>query len=256
MNKEELVIKLNVNKKNGSIRTESYFKNNLLDLYELIIEFNNSNFNENQFNWSQKLYNFLENITEIPKCKNENCNNLINYHLTTRKYPDYCCNKCAQSSSIIMNKKKKTSLLNNGVEFSMQSTTLRNKAKETCLKNYNVDNPSKSDAIQNKKIVTNLKKYNVDNYSKTKEFKSLMHDHHNDKTIKSFAEKLNISVDNIEIIDSNNIKIKNYCSKHNEFEISKDNIYNRINLKHENICTKCFPIKEFENEIFIKKLFN
>jgi len=144
----------------------------------------------------------------------------------------------------------------------MQNIEVKNKSKKTIIKNFGVDNPSKSITIQNKKINTNISKFGVDNYSKTNDFRKIMIDRHNATTLKSFSEKLNIDIGNIEIINKDFIKIKNYCTIHDEFIISKDNIYNRINQKIENICTKCNPISENssikENEVkeFIKNELN
>jgi len=258
MEVNELIEYLSIDNKIGSKNRELIFKKNLPDEYLKITEYNNYHFNNNTFNWKQKLYNYIHNIQELPKCKNENCNNKINFYNQYNKYLDYCSNKCIQTCAFIIEKKKATTLKNNGVEYPMQSKIVRDKSKETLKINYGVDNPSKSNEILERKVVTNIRKYGVKNFSNTDEFKSFMHNHHKDNTINSFIERLDIKKDDIEIIDKNFVKIKNYCPIHNEFIISKDNVYNRTNLKIKNICTICFPIKDNSSikEIEIRDFIN
>jgi hypothetical protein len=262
MEVDKLIQYLGIDNKFGYKNKESIFKKNLPDEYLKIVEYNKYHFNNNTFIWRQNLYNYIHNIQELPKCKNENCNNKTNFSNQYNKYFDYCSNKCIQTSKFIIEKKKRTTLKNNGVEFPMQSNIVRKKSKETLKINYGVDNPSKSKEILERKVVTNIKKYGVKNFSNTDEFKSIMHNYHNDNTINTFIEKLNLRKDDIEIIDNNLVKIKNYCPIHNEFIISKDNIYNRTRLKLENICTECFPIndnssiKEIEIRDFINNELN
>lgn len=53
----------------------------------------------------------------------------------------------------VKDKKKETCLLNNGVEWPMQSESIRGKSKETCLEKYGVDNVSK-----NKEVIDKIQK--------------------------------------------------------------------------------------------------
>ena len=153
MNKEELLSFVINNKSNPYLMRDIYFKTNLSNNYNEVISWNEKYFKLNSFTWRQMLYNYLYNIIEIPKCKNENCNNEVNFYNGKKIYLDYCCNKCAQTSQLIRDKKKQTTMENCGVEFPMQSKEIRDKTKLTFIKNYGVDNPSKSEDIQKKKIL-------------------------------------------------------------------------------------------------------
>jgi len=77
--------------------------------YIEIINFNNNFFLEHDMKWIQRLYNWINNINELPKCKNENCCNTVRFLAVgkNKRYLDYCSNKCAQSSQVIIEKKKK-----------------------------------------------------------------------------------------------------------------------------------------------------
>ena len=138
-------------------------------------------------------------------------------------------------SKITREKRRITTFESCGVDYPMQSEEVRLKSKKTLNENYGVDNPSQSKIILDRKIKTNLEVYGVDNYSKTDEFRTFMKNFHGNRTIKSFAEKLNTNPENIEIIDVDMVKIKNYCKIHDEFVISKDNVYNRVMLLLTNL---------------------
>jgi len=258
MNREELIAYLSIDNSMGQKTRELTFKKYLPNEFLVITEYNEKYFPNNDFIWRQKLYNYIYNITIQPKCKNENCNNDVKFYNQLNKYLDFCCNKCISGSSLIKEKKIKTSLKNYGVPYTMQSKAIRDKSKETCLLKYGVDNPSKSKIILDKKIKTNLKKFGVTQYCYSDDFKKIMNTRHNNTTLNSFAKKLNISKENIEIIDDVYVKIKNYCPVHNEFIIKKDNVYGRTNVKIDNICTICYPInknssiKEIEIREFIE----
>lgn len=262
MQRKELIEYLSKENKFGYKSKEEHIKKNFPLLYENILLYNKDNFNS--VSWKQKLYNFINEIKHPVICRNATdnttgCRNNVKFHPNPSRYFDYCSNRCAQLSKDIIEKKKKTTLKNNGVEYPSQSKEVKEKIKKTLLKNYGVDNPSKSDIILKSKKETSLKKYGVDNYSKTDLFKNNIKEYYNEKTINNFSKRLKTNKENIKIIDSENLEIFNYCNIHSSFIISKDNIYNRINLKLNNICTKCNPIsdlvsqKEIEIKEFIEK---
>ena len=262
MKRKELIAYLTEDNKFGYKSKEKHIKTIFPLLYEEIIEYNKKHFNT--VSWKQKLYNFINEIKHPVKCLNSRditirCYNNVKFHPNPSRYHDYCSNRCAQLSKEIVDKKKKTTLKNNGVEYPSQSKEVKEKIKKTLLKNHGVDNPSKSDVVLKSKKETSLRKYGFDNYSKTESFKNNIKHYHNQNTINNFSKRLKTDKENIKIIDSENLEILNYCDIHPSFIISKDNIYNRINLKLDNICTKCNPIsdlvslKETEIKEFIEK---
>jgi hypothetical protein len=44
-----------------------------------MINFHENYYQNNDFTWKQKLINYLYDITEIPKCKKDSCNNKVNF---------------------------------------------------------------------------------------------------------------------------------------------------------------------------------
>jgi hypothetical protein len=329
LNKIELVNFLKIDNSGGRKSKEGFFKKNLPDLAIIINHHNELYFNNHNFIWKQKIYNYINNLTKIPKCKNIECNNNCNYSKLENKYYSYCSKKCSTSSIESKNKIKETCLNKYGVTNPMKNTNIREKVrktikekinddsnyysnicqkrKRTWIKIYGVDNPNKNKKIVEKKKNTCIKKYNmvsnlctdenkrkvketclikysVDNPMKSNKIKEKLdescqkkygkkrfiltteHINNNSKNNKQkailiFSKLLNVDINNLRIED-NILTIKNYCNKHNEFKITKNNVYNRINQKIENICTLCNPISEQssikENEIldFISNKLN
>jgi hypothetical protein len=260
MQRTEFIRYLSQDNKFGYKSKEKHIKNAFPVLYDEIILYNDKNFP--YVSWKQKLHNFINKINTPMKCRNEECRNNVKFHPNPPRYHDYCSNHCAQASKEVIEKKKNTTLKNIGVSYPSQSKEVKEKIKKTLLKNYDVDNPSKCEAILKTKKETSLKRYGFDNFSKTDSFKKRMDEYYNESVIDNFSKRLKTDKNNIKIIDNENLEIFNYCNKHSSFIISKDNIYNRINLKIENICTKCNPIslyvsnKEFEIKKYIEEELN
>jgi len=269
-------------------------------LYEKVI-----NFNVNDISWNQKVYNYVNEIREIPKCLCGNCLKFLSFKAGYRKY---CSCRCATNSDEFKARKENTLLERYGVKNPSQSPIIQSRKEETSLKNYGVtcplksdiikkrivqtnndrwgvDNVSQSDIIAEKKRLTNQKnhnvdysfqstetkkkiskvikeKYGVDYYVQSKDCKLHVKNSINSNKIKFWANHLQIKNDDI-IINDINFTIKNLCKIHNEFEISRYNLYNRtLNDRIENICTICNPIsqnssiKETELRNFIENDLN
>lgn len=181
------------------------------------------------------------------------------------------------NSDMVREKIKKTFLKKYGVENIIESDLIKDKIKNTLiekygttkifkidgvlekrintnLNKYGVEHGFQSDIIKNKIIETNLNKYGVPYPSQSNEIRKKIKDKQDLKYIENY-KKLGI---NIEILNDNEIKIKNYCNIHNEFIINKNNLYLRNIRYNVNICTKCNPISNntssYENEI--KKYLN
>lgn len=168
------------------------------------------------------------------------------------------------SSKKIQDKKIKSSQTKHGLDHHMKSNVMKEKVKTTNLERYNVtttlldeatkqkgietnielygfDNPMKSDLIKEKVNQTNLLKYNQKRYILTDEYSVIQKKNNLIKTVNIYSKKLNIDINSIIVINDNDLKILNYCDKHSEFIISKNNLRNRL-LYDVNICTECFPI--------------
>lgn len=142
-----------------------------------------TNFLDNDVSNVQRLWHYLNNIYQIPNCKN--CNNSVSFSKKAgvdTGYNKYCSNSC-KITYINLNrtdeekkqrndKIKKTCLKKYGVPHFSNDNVVKQKKVLTYLKKYGVDNPSKSDIIKLKKENTFLERYGVDNPSKLIEIHS------------------------------------------------------------------------------------
>ena len=167
-------------------------------------------------------------------------------------------------------KQKQTNLTRYGVEYTHQLYSVKEKQKQTNLTRYGVSHYSMTDEYKEKIKQTKIYKYNNENYNNREKAKQTNLDKYGvDNPSKSlevinkikftidnnfklkYSESLNINPEDI-IINETFVTIRNYCTVHNDFEISKSLLYSRlIQRKHENICTLCNPIAE--NSSIIQK---
>ena len=182
--------------------------------------------------------------TKLEKYGDENYNNRIKNKKTKfEKYGDE--NYTNRNKALKTNEKKYGNKFYNNKE----------KIKKSLLEKYSNEIDSKK--IINKRKNTCLKKYGVDSFTKTKEYKKNI----NNKTIKSYADKINLDIKDISL-NNDNFKISNYCKTHDFFKINRYVLKNRILYGIDNICTKCNPvsqqssIKEGEIFSFIKNDLN
>ena len=99
---------------------------------------------------STRIYWILNDLTDFPKCLNQNCNNKIGIGKnikTSTGYQLYCSRSCSANSNLV-----------------------KEHLKEASLKKYGVDNPFKAKEIIDKIKNTNLQKYGVTSYTQTKEY--------------------------------------------------------------------------------------
>jgi hypothetical protein len=149
------------------------------------------------------------------------------------------------------NKAKLTMLNRYGVEHYSQTKDWLNKVKFA----YNNKDLVELNEINEKRKLTMNKLYGSDYYSQSNISKIKCYS----KTIKNIALKLSISVDDISY-DGDLVTIRNYCSTHNEFQIGKYVLKNRLLYGINDICTKCnvvsdnSSIKELELMNFVKSL--
>jgi len=88
MLKDQIVI----DDKLGNRIKESHIKNNYNSEWVKIIEFSNK-YNFNNLKWTQKVFNYMFDIKQIPKCI---CGNNRNFRGRLNNiYTKYCSNKCA-----------------------------------------------------------------------------------------------------------------------------------------------------------------
>ena len=103
----------------------------------------------NEYNIQTKIYWFLNDLDNFPRCMNSRCNNTFEHKNVVNLrhgYRKYCCSQCAKDSD----ERKRLYV-------------------ETCKKNYGVDNISQLKATKKKKEKKAFEKYGVTNIAKASE---------------------------------------------------------------------------------------
>lgn len=144
MNKEEILNNLRINNSNGYKTRENVFSKVYPTEYSLIksIDFTD--------NWYEKLYCFLFDIKNKPRCLC--CENYVNFDRFTKGYYSYCSITCR-------NKDEKLKLI--GEKNPMKDDINKKKIKKTKLEKYGNENYVNVDKIKK----TKNDRYNDENYN-------------------------------------------------------------------------------------------
>jgi len=105
-------------------------------------------------------------------CHNKNCSNENKFISIAKGYTLYCCHNCSTKCEIVIEKRKRTSLKNWGVDNPSKSNIVKEKVKKTYIKHYGVDNPNKSDVVKEKIRNTLNERYGVDCIFQLKEIQN------------------------------------------------------------------------------------
>ena len=165
--------------------------------------------------YKEKIYWFLNDITEYPLCV---CGNRVNFRSITYGYNESCCPTCSNSNpkryekikttikerygDVHYNnreKYKQTCLEKYGVENPFQVESIKNKIKETIFEKYNVSYPSQSSQIQNKRRINTLKKYGVDHHSKLECVKKKILEKNYEKYVQKDDDLIGYTSDGLQI---------------------------------------------------------
>jgi hypothetical protein len=126
-------------------KKEWWIKNNIIHIYNDLVNYTSFLSDDSKIN--QRIYSYINSLSEIPKCKNNDCSNVVKWH--NGKYLTYCSPRCN----------------------SLSTSEVR---KKTSIERYGTDNPAKSDQVKEKIRETNIERYGVSNFANTDEFKSKM----------------------------------------------------------------------------------
>ena len=165
------IYKLYFNDKNNLQGVYNSEKHITLFIPELLIELNNfinkySIFNN--FKFQQKLYHYINNITDIVKCKTCGINKVTFYNFK-QGYSDYCSQKCGSNNLIVKEKHANTNIKKYGSKSVLQNELIKVKSKETIKEKYGVDEILQSSEIRQKSKETIKEKYGVDEIMQSKE---------------------------------------------------------------------------------------
>jgi hypothetical protein len=264
----------------GKLSRDKYLIKNYTDEYDYIINYA-IEYNLVDIPFKEKIYLCVNNLINIPICKNPNCDNKVNYKNSTLGYNEYCCNKCISSdpnikkikenksyekygtkapaqSNAIKNKIIKTNNKKYGGNSPMCSKEIQNKSKETLLKNYGVINPCHNSEIMSKKIESFKKSDFKINFAKTCIEKYgvkhpwIISEIHN-KTVKThFKDTIKnkisnnfvfVSCDFVKYGKPSNIELLCKTCNYN-FSINTYQFYYRVDNIPSQLCTNCYPISD------------
>ena len=262
----------------ASIIKEVTLKKRNVELYNKVISYCQSSEHIKDLNFKTRLYHYLIEYKEIPKCE---CGYNLVFRSIIAGYAKYCSSKCANASKTKIEAFKKSCLDKYGVDNPNKVKEIREKVSNTFkekhgvgsagheqlldkLKKTSIEKYGKAHFTQSETYKENYKKacinkYGVNNPAKDESVKKKIGDTVRKTKLKNLIS--NINVDDIEILDSGLLKLK--CNECNNFyEINRQLLRIRHHSKHTK-CTACNPIgtgwtSETEKEIaeFVKTLSN
>jgi hypothetical protein len=264
----------------GKFTKESYLFKNHKEEYDYIVEWCQLH-GIDEIPFKEKVYLVVNQLTQLPVCKNPSCGKTVKFINSTLGYRDYCSTKCISSDPLIKDLKQKKSIqkwgtktpaeseeikrkiinTNNkiyGANSPMSNELVQEKSKKTLSKNWRVENPSHSDVIQKKRIDSFKKSDFKKNFRQTSlERYGVNHPWMNPKIHKktieffysSYRKRILTKIDGtgFEFIDfkmdlSTSLIFK--CPKClSDFQILTWQFYFRVN-SGISICTNCYPISQ------------
>lgn len=153
---------------NPQQRRLHYFEKNYKEILKEIILFNT----DNNYSFTQMLYNYANNIEEIPLCI---CGNKVTFKSYTTGYNRYCTDKCWMlDENLVTNRKLKyetTNINKYGVKYPMQNKDISNKSINAIKQKYGEEYSINSKEFFDKTNKTNIEKYGEKWYFNTEDFK-------------------------------------------------------------------------------------
>jgi len=237
----------------GKLAKEKYVINNHPEEYDYI----NLYCKENNIDvtFKEKVYLCINDIKQVPNCKNQNCNNLVKFRNTNLGYREYCSNKCISSDPNIKNLKTQKSIDKYGTKTPAESKIIKDKIVKTNLEKYGFNSAMCLKETQDKSKQTLLNNYGIDNPSKSN---ILL-----EKRIKSFKENIDVYKENYKNTSMTKYGVEHpWMDKniHNKSVISSFDIKNEITeklikekLKNHNLYELIkIDYTAFKKNIFIK----
>lgn len=133
-------------------------------------------------------WHIINDIYDIQQCLT--CKAPVKWDKSYKKYPSYCSNKCTANSSLIKEKKKKTSLEKYGNICSFQNEQIIKQIEQNNLERYGVVHASQRTDVKEKKKKTNLDRRGVE-YSLS------------DKSVREQIKKTNLKKYGTEYVSQN-----------------------------------------------------
>ena len=105
------------------LKKEWFSNNGFINEYNQIIAKTAFPLSSDKF--SERLWHICNDSTSSIKCHNSQCNNIPAFTGFFTGYLKYCCNRCAQTDDVVINKIKVTNLEKYGNEYGLQSTIIK-----------------------------------------------------------------------------------------------------------------------------------
>lgn len=127
---------------------------------DIVAEIEKQNFPELPF--VQKVYWYVHNLTEFPKCKT--CKKDVHRFCNCQiGYAPHCGCRCAQLDKDTRAKLAATNMIKYGTDNPAKSKVVQDKMHKTCIERYGTENPFASDYGKQRIKETNLKKFGCEN---------------------------------------------------------------------------------------------
>lgn len=224
---------------------ESWVQSNLPQLYEEITHFILSNRISDELKFSNKIYLYLENTSEIPLCQQckENHKRFIGF---SEGYDLFCSKKCASKStlSIAIQKRKENTLKKWGVHHTSQLEWVKEKQKSTNLEKWGFNSPALNEQVEQRRKNTMMEKWGVEFSGQSPELLQ--------KSIKSRFQKYRDSIlenyQNLNIIDipkEGTLIIR--CQKcDSDYQIRNELLRLRYFRYKVEPCLNCNPLQSYK----------
>lgn len=160
IDKNGLIDYFTTNNQSGYKTKEKHVIKNFENLFTTINNYNDKYFGQ-ELPFTQKLYNYLYDIIEIPKC--DNCGNLIKWRgIFTEGYLKNCSKKCKDKSKLRIERTKATNLVKYGVDSVLKVNKFKEKRNKTIKDKFGVDNIFEYEDVKEKTKQTNIEKYGTE----------------------------------------------------------------------------------------------
>lgn len=208
--------------------------------------------NQEYLKFSQVLYNYLNLITELPKCMvcNLNLKRFIGFH---DGYNNFCSKSCAlkNSSEKIVNTRRRNTFEKWGVLHTSQLDTVKQKQSITNTERYGYKSPSLNERVKEKQKATMVDRYGVEYSGQSKELLAKSMQTRFDNYMKHIIERYQ-DLDIVKVPEEGLLEI--CCSKCNQiYEIRTELLSLRHFRYKVNPCLFCNPISSYkysaQNEI-------
>ena len=238
------------NNKAGLKTRESYIENNYNEIYTSINLYCDNINLKGGIPFKEKIYIFVNNLTEVPICKN--CGKKLKFKKSLREgYGSYCSVSCTNKhDGHILKSKLKWKQKEKDIKEKMCNTNLKKYGVTNIFKDneyiqlktkekLGVTNPNKLNSVVEKRKKTNLKKYGVTN---TLLLNGSRKTNHISK-LTNFNEKYG----GLNVIDDSGNYVKLKCNNcNNEYDIDRSLLFYRFKNKI-NPCTLCNTVSELKS---------